>query len=292
MCLFNKRKYYTPTINKQGINQKNIKINQLKRIESNLSIFLSNLKSENIDIRKNASLDKYFAILQEYKYVILNIFTEDSVEYREFNNAYNSAFKTDENNIIPDNIMKNTCGILIGDIKAFIDKIELAEEQKKYQFFISSTYKDLQEQRDVIARTIIRNDNFYIGMENFHAVNTNQLNYLKNNIAQSDYFVLVIGKNYGSIIKEKNISYTHYELKIATELKKPILLFICNNKSILTGEDEPIENQEKFTKFVEEAKSIANPCYFANNDQLSSDLSFSLHDIIKTYPQKGWVKCD
>ena len=39
--------------------------------------------------------------------------------------------------------------------------------EKKYQFFVSSTYEDLKEERDVAIHAILTMNQFPIGMEMF-----------------------------------------------------------------------------------------------------------------------------
>lgn len=40
---------------------------------------------------------------------------------------------------------------------------------RRYQIFISSTYKDLIEERNSVIKAILENYHFPIGMEMFHA---------------------------------------------------------------------------------------------------------------------------
>lgn len=53
---------------------------------------------------------------------------------------------------------------------------------KRYQIFISSTYKDLIEERQKVTQAILKLYHFPIGMEMFHADNKEQWCQIKNTI--------------------------------------------------------------------------------------------------------------
>lgn len=62
----------------------------------------------------------------------------------------------------------------------------------KYQFFVGSTYKDLVDERQVAINAIIETNNIVAGMEFFGAVGENQLEHIKQEIDQTDYYLLII----------------------------------------------------------------------------------------------------
>jgi hypothetical protein len=70
--------------------------------------------------------------------------------------------------------------------------------QKKYQVFISSTYTDLVQERQIILRSILDLGHIPSGMELFSAADEEQVAYIKKIIDECDYYVLVIGGRYGS----------------------------------------------------------------------------------------------
>ena len=73
--------------------------------------------------------------------------------------------------------------------------------QKKYQIFISSTYEDLKDERKKVQDTILRMYHFPIGMEMFSAGNVDQWKVIRETIDSSDYYILLVGHRYGSIIE-------------------------------------------------------------------------------------------
>ena len=106
---------------------------------------------------------------------------------------------------------------------------------KKYQIFISSTYKDLIAEREKARDVILSMYQFPIGMEMFSAADEDQWEIIKETIDSSDYYVLIIGKRYGSVIDngpDKGISYTEKEYRYAKSIGLPILAYIKEKKSI------------------------------------------------------------
>lgn len=60
---------------------------------------------------------------------------------------------------------------------------------KKYQVFVSSTYKDLQEARAKVRDAILSMYHFPVGMELFGAANEEQWQIISETIDSSDYYV-------------------------------------------------------------------------------------------------------
>lgn len=82
--------------------------------------------------------------------------------------------------------------------------------EKKYQVFISSTYKDLIEARSKVRDAILSMMHFPVGMEMFNAADEEQWEIIQETIDSSDYYVLILGQRYGSVIEsgsDAGISY-------------------------------------------------------------------------------------
>ena len=69
---------------------------------------------------------------------------------------------------------------------------------KRYQVFISSTYADLQEERQRVIQTVMKMDCIPAGMELFPAADEEQFEFIKRVIDDCDYYLLIIGGRYGS----------------------------------------------------------------------------------------------
>lgn len=102
--------------------------------------------------------------------------------------------------------------------------------EKRYQVFVSSTFADLREEREVVFDALMKINCIPAGMENFPAFDEEQLEFIKHVIDDSDYYVLIIGGRYGSLT-EDGISYTEKEYDYAMSKGIPILPFIHRNPS-------------------------------------------------------------
>jgi hypothetical protein len=69
---------------------------------------------------------------------------------------------------------------------------------KKYQIFVSSTYVDPIEERQQVMRTILEMGHIPVGMEQFSAADKEQWKIIQRQIDQSDYYVVLIARRYGS----------------------------------------------------------------------------------------------
>jgi hypothetical protein len=78
--------------------------------------------------------------------------------------------------------------------------------RKKLQVFISSTYTDLQLERQAAVEAILLSGHIPAGMELFAAGDQSQLETIKRWIDSSDVFMLILGGRYGSIEPKSNTS--------------------------------------------------------------------------------------
>lgn len=163
---------------------------------------------------------------------------------------------------------------------------------KKYQVFVSSTYEDLQAERQEVMHALLELDCIPSGMELFPAANEDQWTLIKGVIDDCDYYIVIIGGRYGTI-SPTGISYTEMEYKYATEMGKPIIAFlhkdpdsIPRSKSEKTPEGQ--KKLEEFRTFVKQkmVKSWENP------KDLGSVVSRSLIVLQRTHPGVGWVRGD
>ena len=89
---------------------------------------------------------------------------------------------------------------------------------KRYQVFVSSTFTDLQEERQEIMQALLELRCIPAGMELFPAANETQWDLIRKVIDDCDYYIVVIGGRYGSIGPD-GLSYTEMEYRYALEKK-------------------------------------------------------------------------
>lgn len=165
--------------------------------------------------------------------------------------------------------------------------------EKKYQIFISSTYKDLKEERAAVTETILTLEQIPIGMEMFNAGDETQWELIKRTIDASDYYLVIIGSRYGSTTKNdegKIVSYTEKEYEYAESIGKPILTFIKSTIAPVNGTSEAeLTDRANLLRFRERAeKKIAK--YWDNKDELGKAVSTSLHSMMIQKPGTGWIR--
>lgn len=162
--------------------------------------------------------------------------------------------------------------------------------EKKYQVFVSSTYKDLSEERQEVMQALLELDCIPIGMELFPAADDDQWTLIKRLIDDCDYYILIIGGRYGSLNNE-GISYTQMEYEYALSQEIPIISFLPKKpETIPVGKsetDKPLIKKLKDFKTLAEKKMCR---YWESPHDLGSQVSRSLVKLIKDKPRPGWVK--
>lgn len=169
--------------------------------------------------------------------------------------------------------------------------------EKKYQIFISSTYEDLIEERKKVQDTILSMYQFPIGMEMFSAADEEQWEIIRETIDSSDYYVLIIGHRYGSMIEEgeyAGISYTQKEFRYALGQKIPVLAFLIDDSVPVTPEkmEQDADRKKKLNQFIEEVKRGRTVQWWTSRDDLANKVSIALTKEINRGRRLGWIKAD
>ncbi|MFS0819180.1 DUF4062 domain-containing protein [Lysinibacillus sp. 1P01SD] len=166
--------------------------------------------------------------------------------------------------------------------------------KKKLQVFISSTYEDLKEERQVAVESVLNAGHIPAGMELFKSDDKSQKEIIKRWIDESDVYMLILGGRYGSIDEETGLSYTHWEYNYAGEIGKPRFAVVIS--------DEYLE--EKVKHLGISAMERKNPTLYEGfkKDVLSKickfysdlkDIKITVLESLKEYESNpelfGWV---
>ena len=164
--------------------------------------------------------------------------------------------------------------------------------EKRYQVFVSSTFRDLEQERQEVMHALLELDCMPSGMEIFPATNETQWNLIKKVIDDCDYYVLILGGRYGSIGPE-GISYTEMEYRYALSIGKPTISFLHRSpgKIIADNTESTVEGKEKLQAF---RKSVEKKLckHWESPQELGSVVSRSLIQLIKSTPAVGWVRAN
>lgn len=169
--------------------------------------------------------------------------------------------------------------------------------EKKYQIFISSTYEDLKKEREKVRDTILSMYQFPIGMEMFSAADEEQWEIIQETIDSSDYYVLIIGHRYGSLIEEgeyTGLSYTHKEFRYALEHKIPILVFVIASNVLVDPNniEQDSDKKIKLEEFIKEATTGRTVEWWTSKEDLASKVSIALNKQINRGKRPGWIRSD
>ena len=163
---------------------------------------------------------------------------------------------------------------------------------KRYQVFVSSTYEDLQEERQQVMQALLELDCIPSGMELFPAANDDQWTLIKKVIDDCDYYIVIIGGRYGSLAPD-GLSFTEKEYRYALENGKPIMAFLHKDPSELSDKrtEQSPDGKTKLEAFRALARQkMVRP--WSSPAELGSVVSRSVIMLIKNNPAIGWVRAD
>jgi len=130
------------------------------------------------------------------------------------------------------------------------------------------------------------------GMEAFVATDDEQFKVIKKVIDLCDYYILVIGKRYGSINLTTGLSYTEMEYDYAREENIPILVFVIDDSVSLPVEKietEP-EKADKLRLFVEKAKTNRLVSMWKTSAELIGQLAIAIMRAKAEISRPGWQR--
>lgn len=164
---------------------------------------------------------------------------------------------------------------------------------KRYQVFVSSTYVDLQKERQSVLQTLMEMDCIPAGMELFPAADEEQWEFIKRVIDDCDYYLLIVGGRYGSTADD-GLSYTEKEFDYAVSKGIKIIALLHKSPDELPrskSETEEVKYQ-KLQNFRDKVSNGRLVRYWVNPEQLPGEVSLSLNKTIKMFPAIGWVRAD
>lgn len=167
---------------------------------------------------------------------------------------------------------------------------------KKLQVFVSSTYDDLQEERQAAVQAILDAGHIPAGMELFKAGNDSQLKTIYRWIDESDVYMLILGGRYGSIEPKSGKSYTQLEYEYALKNNIPSFTVVLSD-AFLTAKINllklPNVMEQKAPDKYQEFKSLAMSKPIRKVDDCK-DIKIAIHttlsEFINEHALTGWVR--
>ena len=103
---------------------------------------------------------------------------------------------------------------------------------RKYQVFISSTFRDLSEQRRIVLDEVVDRGHMPIALERFPAKDSSVPSIIHKAIEASQIYVVILGFRYGAIVEDRDISFSHLEYESAVSKGKIVVPFLLNDAEV------------------------------------------------------------
>ncbi|MDR5045726.1 DUF4062 domain-containing protein [Bacillus thuringiensis] len=166
--------------------------------------------------------------------------------------------------------------------------------QKKLQVFISSTFTDLVEERQVAVQAVLNAGHIPAGMELFKAADTSQKETIKKWIEESDVYMLILGGRYGSIDPETGKSYTHWEYDYAGELGKPRFAVVITEEALEAKIKEhgiAVTERTNYGQYEEFKQVVLSKIskFYSDVRDIKLTVLESLKEFEKDNTLSGWV---
>lgn len=168
--------------------------------------------------------------------------------------------------------------------------MSLHKNKRILDVFVSSTQKDLVQNRKIAVEEIRAAGHRAIAMEFFDAQDKPSNEFIADCIAKCDVYVIILGRNFGSTIDGQ--SYVEFEYKKAVEHHKPILAFVPH--------DDEVRRSEMAQALIDFRSSImdhkgrqVSQYYFEARDEFRSQFNRSLGNLAKDLEEVGrggWIR--
>lgn len=124
--------------------------------------------------------------------------------------------------------------------------------EERHQVFISSTSRDLEEERKALRFALLE-EYSTLGMEHFPASADRGWTTIVERLDRADVCVLILGDRYGTLFPGEKISWTEKEFDYALSRRLPILAFARLSDSPAQIDDLESKRLEAFKERVRES---------------------------------------
>lgn len=161
---------------------------------------------------------------------------------------------------------------------------------KKYQVFVSSTYKDLKEERMAVIRLLLKMGFIPVGMEQFPASNMSQMEYIKMMLDSCDYYLLILAGKYGSVDVD-GIGFTEKEYDYAIANGIPVMSILVEDIGKLENAkcEDTDAKRELLMKFREKVSAGKLVDFYTDLGSLTTAVATAVHSCVQLFPAKGCV---
>ena len=169
--------------------------------------------------------------------------------------------------------------------------MSLYKNNRIYDVFISSTKRDLDEQRRIAIGEVRVLGHRPIAMEFFGAQERDSRDFIEDCIRQADIFIFILGKNFGTTTGKQ--AFVAFEYETALRLGKKVLAFVPDDEEIQTAE-LPAQVLQ-FRNDLLNANKIRGFFTWDNPEKFRFDVSRSLENFARELEENksgGWVRSE
>jgi Domain of unknown function (DUF4062) len=166
---------------------------------------------------------------------------------------------------------------------------------KKLQVFVSSTYTDLREERQVAVEAILDAGHIPAGMELFAPGDQSQMDVIKQWINESDVFLLILGGRYGSLEPTSGKSYIELEYEHAKQEGKPYFALVIHEEYLESrikahglAVDER-DNPEKLKAFRASLTTTKMVRFWHDPRDITIGIHKALSELSRREDLIGWI---
>lgn len=167
---------------------------------------------------------------------------------------------------------------------------------KKLQVFVSSTYKDLKEERQAAVEAILDAGHIPAGMELFKAGNESQLKTIYKWIDESDVYMLILGGRYGTVETKSGKSYTQLEYEYVLGKNIPVFAVVLS-QSFLTNKINSLGLSNIMEQIAPDKYQIFKSLVMSKIIREVDDckdiklvVHSTLNEFMNEYDLAGWVR--
>ncbi len=171
--------------------------------------------------------------------------------------------------------------------------------QRKFVVFVSSVTTEFSNLREKLWESIYKAGHIPVVLEKYSAALADVREFIANEVADSDIFVFILGREYGRGFQPDQASFIDAELQQAVRLQIPIIFlkadYTTAHETPLSPEQQKIE--ELYHSLLEKAQKHAtriitfSPAKEINAEfgDLRQNFTNALHDLAGSLRTGGWV---
>lgn len=163
--------------------------------------------------------------------------------------------------------------------------------KRLFTAFVSSTFTDLQDERQRLVRLLLGQQCVPFGMEFFPSTGRSQWPIIEESIEAADFCVFVVAGRYGTLSDEGGISWTHREFREAARRGKPLIgiLHAAPGDLPVNKSESTDEGRAALASFREEIEAHTVCRYYRDDTDLVEALSVCIGALRDEGRIEGWV---